>query len=77
MRVAIIGAGVSGLACAHELERFNIYPDIFEERSRPGELFPHVAGILQLMNRPVHDQLQWLKKQYHLEIHPIATWKKL
>lgn len=77
MKVAIIGAGVSGLSCAHELERHGIYPDIFEERPRPGELFPHVAGLLQLMNRPVPDQLNWLRKEYHLDIRPLATWKKL
>lgn len=77
MRVAIIGAGISGLACAHELEHWGVCPDIFEKRPRVGELFPHVAGILHLMNRPVPDQLQWLKKEYHLEIHPLNTWKKL
>ncbi|AEG59285.1 NAD(P)/FAD-dependent oxidoreductase [Desulforamulus ruminis] len=77
MRVAIIGAGISGLACAHELERFRIFPDIYEERSRTGELFPHVGGLLQLMNRPVRDQLKWLEKDYHIKIKPLNTWKKL
>lgn len=77
MRVAIIGAGISGLACAHELERLGIFPDIFEERSRSGELFPHVAGLLNLMNRPVRDQLKWLSKDYHINFEPLYTWKKL
>ncbi|GAB6179981.1 NAD(P)/FAD-dependent oxidoreductase [Desulfotomaculum defluvii] len=77
MKIAIIGAGISGMSCALELERNGIYPDIFEERPRPGELFNHVAGILQLMNRPVRNPLDWLKRDYHINIHPIATWKKL
>ncbi len=74
MRVAIIGAGISGLACAYELERHGIYPDIFEERSRSGELFSHVAGLMQLMNRPVPDQLKWLKNEYNLDLKPLAKW---
>lgn len=77
VRVAIIGAGISGLACAHELEYNGIYPDIFEERSRSGELFNHVAGILHLMNRPVKDQLHWVKKDYHIALEPLAKWKKI
>lgn len=77
MKVAIIGAGISGLACAHELERNGIYPDIFEQHPRAGELFSHVAGALQLMNRPIPNQLDWLKKDYHLSIHPLNTWKKI
>lgn len=77
MRVAIIGAGLSGLACAHELERLGIFPDVFEERSRAGELFPHVAGILQIMNRPVRNQLEFLKKEYHLQPKPLSPWKKI
>lgn len=38
MRVAIIGAGLSGLSCAHQLETkgFNGQVDIFEERSSLG-----------------------------------------
>ncbi|SHK61245.1 NAD(P)-binding protein [Desulforamulus aeronauticus] len=74
MRVAIIGAGIAGLACAHELERHGIYPDIFEERSRCGELFSHVAGLMQLMNRPVRDQLKWLKNEYNLNLKPLTKW---
>lgn len=77
MKVAIIGAGISGLACAHELERHGIYPDIFEQRPRAGELFHHVAGLLQLMNRPVIDQLEWLKNEYHLDITPTNKWTNL
>lgn len=77
MRVAIIGAGLSGLACAHELELHGIYPVIFEERYRSGELFPHVAGFLQLMNRPVRNQIKYLKKKYNLPITPLNPLERV
>ncbi len=39
LKVAIIGAGTSGLSCAIELERHGIYPEIFERNSFIGEYF--------------------------------------
>jgi len=36
MRVAIIGAGLAGLSCAHELERYGVSPVIFEKNSYIG-----------------------------------------
>lgn len=77
MRVAIIGAGLSGLACAHELERHGIKPDIFEQRPRCGELFTHCAAILQIMHRPVKDQIKELYENYQITIKPSNTLKKI
>lgn len=77
MRVAIIGAGPSGLACAHELERHGITPDIFEQRPRSGELFTHCAVLLQIMNRPVKDQIKELYKSCHISIKPLNKLKKI
>lgn len=71
MKVAIIGAGPSGLACALELERHGIAPVIFELRHRPGELFDHCAAVLELFTRP-NDPLADLKKNYSIDLHPIA-----
>lgn len=77
MRVAIIGAGISGLACAHELERFGIRPDIYEQRPRVGELFTHMAVLLQILHRPVKDQLQELNEKYHIPLEPANTVNKI
>jgi len=76
-RIAIIGAGISGLACALELERHGITPAIFEQRSHPGETFSHVGGILQLLSRPIKDQMDFLIKRLHLPLRPLAPWKKV
>ncbi len=71
MKVAVIGAGLSGLACAHELERHGIMPAVFEQRHRPGELFDHCSAVLELFSRP-HDPLGQLAKEFNLRIQPIG-----
>lgn len=76
MKVAIIGAGLSGLACAHELERQGIFPVIYEQRHRPGELFDHCAAALELFTRP-YDPLEHLRDKFSLAIRPIAPIKTI
>ncbi|MDD3652805.1 MAG: NAD(P)-binding protein [Desulfotomaculaceae bacterium] len=75
--MAIIGAGPSGFACAHELERHGVKPDIFEQRPRPGDLFEHVGVILQITNRPVKDQLAEIKKSCYISLKPLNSLKKV
>lgn len=77
LRVAIIGAGISGLACAIELERHGITPDIFEQRHRVGELFTHSAVFLQIMNRPIRDPVDELRKDYGIVVEPLNKLKKI
>lgn len=77
MKVAIIGAGLSGLCCAHELERNGITPEIFEERSRTGELFPHVSAMMELFIRPYRDPVQYLDKEFGIKLKPLYKMKKV
>ena len=77
LRVAIIGAGAAGLACAIELQRHGLVPELFEQRARVGELFPHVAGTLQLFNRPVRDQLLYLREELGLSLTPLAPMRRI
>lgn len=72
MKVAIIGAGPSGMACALELERHGIAPVIFEQRHRPGELFDHCGAVLEIFTRP-NDPLSDIKKNYSIELRPINS----
>ncbi|MFZ5648868.1 MAG: NAD(P)/FAD-dependent oxidoreductase [Bacillota bacterium] len=76
MKVAVIGAGPSGLACAHELERHGIYPVVFEKRHRPGELFDHTAAVLQLFTRP-YDPLVHLRDKFGIDLHPTGVIKSI
>ncbi len=76
MKVAIIGAGPSGMACAHELERHGISPVIFEQRHRPGDPYDHSAAVLQLFTRP-YDPVDLLRKKFHLDLQPFERIRKI
>ncbi len=76
MKVAIVGAGPSGMACALELEKHGILPVLFEKRHRPGELFDHCAAVLQLFTRP-YDPLGHLNKKFGIDIRPIGPIKHI
>ncbi|MBC7765164.1 MAG: NAD(P)-binding protein [Hyphomonadaceae bacterium] len=73
MKVAIIGAGVSGLSCAHELEKSGIRAVIYERNSFIGEQMPHVASFLAITHRPIKNQLKYLHQRFDIDIKPLNT----
>ncbi|NHM27558.1 NAD(P)/FAD-dependent oxidoreductase [Desulfofundulus sp. TPOSR] len=77
MRVAIIGAGPSGLACALELQRLGIKPVIIERYHRIGHPVERVDMLLHLAWLPVKDQLAYLARKYGLYLHPLAPLRSI
>ncbi|HPZ90541.1 MAG TPA: NAD(P)-binding protein [Bacillota bacterium] len=72
MKVAIVGAGIAGLSCAYELEKYGIRPDIFEVQDTfGGRGFNHTAGWMNIMYRPVKDAVEYLKKDFGIVIKPM------
>lgn len=72
MKVAIIGAGIAGLACAIELERHGIKPQIFERNHRIGSPFSYSPFIFDFIFRPVKKPLAVLTKQCGINLKPIS-----
>jgi len=77
MNIAIMGAGLSGLACAITLEKHGITPSIFEKRSEVGDRFVCGEVLLNIFERPVHDCIASLSEQYGIYLHPTSHIKKL
>jgi flavin-dependent dehydrogenase len=76
MKVAVIGAGPSGLAASIILQKHGVFPDVFEKKDRIGELFNHIAGLLKVINRPVKDPIIFLKKK-GIDIKPMGKIKRI
>lgn len=77
MKVAIIGAGLAGLYCAHELERLGVGPDIYEMRSYVGEPINHVTAVLDITHRPIKDMIRYYKKELSIDITPYNTVRSM
>jgi len=73
LKVAIIGAGVAGLACAHELERFGVYPTIYERKGFIGDIENHVTATMHIITRPIKDWLEYVKSKFNIDIVPLNT----
>jgi len=71
LKIAIIGAGVAGMACTYELEKYGIRPDIFEvQDSVGGRGFNHMAGWMNIMYRPIIDAIEYLKNDFGIVLKP-------
>ncbi|OCL27170.1 dehydrogenase [Orenia metallireducens] len=77
MKVAIIGAGKAGLACAHELERHGIKPVIYERKGYIGEQWAHVIVSMEIMDRPIKNPMAYLNNNFDIKIKPLNTLNKV
>jgi flavin-dependent dehydrogenase len=77
MKVAIMGAGLSGLSCAIILEQNGIEPVIFEKRSMAGDRFINAEGIFNISNRPINNCLDYFRNEYGIDLKPIDEIRKI
>ncbi|WP_411681353.1 NAD(P)-binding protein [Clostridium thailandense] len=77
MKVAIMGAGLSGLSCAITLEKNNIIPTIFEKRNCVGDRFVNGEATFSILNRPIKNDLKYLEESYGISLKATDMIKKL
>lgn len=77
MKVAIIGAGLSGLSCAITLERHGITPVIFEKRSRVGDRFINGEAMIPILDRPINDSYAYLAENHGIFLQPLSSIRSL
>jgi flavin-dependent dehydrogenase len=77
MEIAIMGAGLSGLACAITLEKHGITPTIFEKRNKVGDRFVNGEALLDIFTRPVQDCIASLSDEYGIFIKPTSAIQKM
>jgi len=77
MKIAIMGAGLSGLSCALTLEQNGVIPDIFENRRQVGDSFVNGEILLEALYRPVNDSIAFLAENYHIFLQPSSNIRRL
>jgi flavin-dependent dehydrogenase len=77
LNIAIMGAGLSGLACAITLEQHGVTPTVLEKRGRVGDRFVNGEVLLSLLSRPIHDNIQYVSEQFHIYLQPLASVQQM
>lgn len=79
-RVAIIGAGPAGIACACELRRQGVQVSIYEAKPQASGLTVHGVAPYKITNTEVLDEVAYLQQQLGFVVHyshPIHTAEQL
>jgi len=63
-KVAVIGSGPSGIACACELRTLGYYVDVFEAKANPSGLALHGTAPYKILNAEVMEELDYLQRQF-------------
>lgn len=77
MDIAIMGAGLSGLACAAILEQHGVTPTIYDNRDQVGDRFVNGEVFMEILNVPITDSHAYLSEKHHIYIQPIANLKRV
>jgi flavin-dependent dehydrogenase len=77
MDIAIMGVGLSGLACAITLEKNGIHPTIFEKRNQIGDRFVNAETLLAIFVFPVHDSIASLSDEYGIYLKPTSNIQRI
>ncbi|UMZ74941.1 NAD(P)-binding protein [Natranaerofaba carboxydovora] len=76
MKVAILGAGLSGLSAAFILEKYGINPIIFEKRNQVGDKTPNAEIHLSILTKPINDCFEYFYYKFGIELKPLNKIKK-
>ncbi|MCM3470399.1 NAD(P)/FAD-dependent oxidoreductase [Brevibacillus borstelensis] len=77
MKVAIMGAGLSGLACAITLEKHGISPAVFEVSERLGDRFVNAESMLSILQKPITDPVAFFAEKNGIYLKPTASIQRL
>ncbi|MDF2522463.1 MAG: Dehydrogenase (flavoprotein)-like protein [Clostridiales bacterium] len=77
MKIAIIGAGISGLACAMECEKLGVIPDVFERDYTVGWPWLSVNYWPNVIMRNMGDPVEYIKKNYNIDVMPLNECKTI
>ena len=77
MNVAIIGAGISGLSCAIELEKHGITPTIFEKTKILGDKPGNLVATLRLFHRSIRSPMEFIYDRYGINLAPLHPIKNI
>lgn len=68
-KVAVIGAGPAGIACACELRLAGCEVEVFEAREQPSGLVLHGCAPYKIANEDALNEVAWLQSQFGFNIH--------
>lgn len=77
MKIAIMGAGLSGLACAITLEKHQIPFSIFEKRSQVGDRFVNGEALISALTRPINDPIAYLSEKHGIYLQPLSPMRHI
>ncbi len=79
-KIAIIGAGPAGIACACELRLMGFEVDIYEAKNHPGGLAIYGCAPYKITNEDVLNEVAWLEGQFGFKViynTPIQTKEQI
>ncbi|MFG6115617.1 NAD(P)-binding protein [Halobacillus sp. MO56] len=77
MKIALMGAGLSGLACALTLEKHGYQADIFERRAMVGDRFVIAEAMFFMFHTPYDDAVKYLSENHDIHLKPTTNIQKV